>query len=65
MTDYGRADTLRMLPAFSITLRDYERFKREMYRRGYASEKAYLRALVLEALAAQEDEKNSARQAAT
>lgn len=64
MTDYGRADTLRMLPAFSMTLRDYERFKREMGRRGYASEKAYLRALVLEALAVA-DEKNSARQAAT
>lgn len=64
MTDYGRADTLRMLPAFSMTLRDYERFKREMYRRGYSSEKAFLRTLVLEALAA-EDEKNSARQAAT
>lgn len=57
MTDYGRADTLRMLPGFSVTLRDYERFKREMHRRGYASEKAYLRTLVLEALAAQDEKK--------
>lgn len=64
MNEYGKGDTLRMLPPFSLTRRDYERFRRDMYQRGYASEMIYLRALVLEALAARE-EKKSARQAAT
>lgn len=64
MNEYGKGDTLRILPGCSLTRRDYERFRRDMHRCGYASEKVYLRALVLEALAARE-EKKSARQAAT
>ena len=51
---YGNGDTMRPLEAIHVTLADGERLRREMRRSGYASERIFLRTLLLEALDARE-----------
>lgn len=51
---YGSGDTMRPLAAIHVTLRDGERLRREMSRSGHASERVFLRTLLLEALDARE-----------
>ena len=51
MNNYGSGDTLRNLPAITLTSADHTRFTREMHRQGYSSERVFARVLILEALA--------------
>lgn len=62
MNGYGFGDTLRNLPAISLTSADHTRFTREMHRQGYSSERVFARMLILEALAERAKKQTAMRQ---